>query len=448
MKKILNNKLFDENYKHLIRPLLLEQILMTIISNINVFLFSLFNDEIVAAIGISDQIVAIASMFLGIVSLGSTILFIQYADEKFSKQIMAILKQSILLKVVLSLIIVLVFNVFVVSLVDMMNTPEELKSMSINYLKISSYGLVFMGVTNLLVALNRSFGKVKSAMNVTVINTILLIFGNFLCIVFPIMKDQVIIQVAISMVLTRFIGLLIACYVTYINLRGVFKNSKEEKDTKNYIPTILSLGLPSAMESISYNISQTIITALIASIGTQVVSSKIYVQTLTSFIFSIGAAAAMSGQIIIGRKIRDKEYSSIVDFILLNTKTFVTIAFAINTVLAIGSPLLLKLFTKDQQIIAISIILMIMQMLNDPLRVSNEILVMSLNVLKDVNYPVFSSLIVTYLMKIPLAYLFTKVFSLGIFGIWTIFILDEFIRAMLFVRRLKNKEWRFDEIHE
>ena len=57
-----DKKLFTKEYKGLFWPLLVEQIFLTLIGNFNVFLFSLFNDQMVAAIGISDQLLNIFAM--------------------------------------------------------------------------------------------------------------------------------------------------------------------------------------------------------------------------------------------------------------------------------------------------------------------------------------------------------------------------------------------------
>ena len=75
------NKLFTSQYKELFLPLIVEPLFLTLIGNFNVFLFSLFNDQMVAAIGISDQLLNIFAMITNIVVLGASILIIQNADK-------------------------------------------------------------------------------------------------------------------------------------------------------------------------------------------------------------------------------------------------------------------------------------------------------------------------------------------------------------------------------
>lgn len=195
------------------------------------------------------------------------------------------------------------------------------------------------------------------------------------------------------------------------------------------------------MEQISYNFSQTIITAIIASLGSLAVSSKIYTQTITSFIFSIGVAAAVSGNLIIGNFYRNREYKKIKNFGILNANTMSLIAGLVNLILALFGGYLVRIFTFDPKIIELVAKLLFFQILLDPMRVANEILVNSLNVLKDVKYPVIIGIATTYLFVLPLCYLLVKKMGMGLVAIWIIFIIDESLRRVLLTRRFKSLKW-------
>ena len=97
-----DRKLFTKNYKDIFLPLLVEQIFLTLIGNFNVFLFSLFNDELVAAIGISDQLLNVLTMITNIVVLGASILIIQNADRKRLYYIKSIFRESVILNLIIA----------------------------------------------------------------------------------------------------------------------------------------------------------------------------------------------------------------------------------------------------------------------------------------------------------------------------------------------------------
>ena len=433
----IDKKLFTKEYTDLFWPLLVEQIFLTLIGNFNVFLFSLFNDQMVAAIGISDQLLNIFAMITNIVVLGASILIIQNAEKSRIAYVKSILKESIILNVIIAILIVIAVFLFNRNLLMLMQTPRELLDETSIYIRIVSVSIIFLAMTSLMLGALRAFGFVKIAVKVSVINTLLVILGNSVIVIFNLGG---ITYIALATLISRLLGMLL----TFFTLKTKIPELFDFKDGFRKIPLkkeILSLGIPSAMEQISYNFSQTIITAIIASLGTIAVSSKIYTQTITSFIFSIGVAAGVSGNLVIGNLYRNNEFERIKRFGLINPNRISLIAAAVNLVLALFGRFLVGIFTKDPEITTIVTQLLFFQILLDPMRVANEILVNSLNVLKDVKFPVIVGIITTYALVIPLAYLFVTKLGMGLRAVWIIFILDEALRRLLFTIRFKSGKW-------
>ena len=428
--------LFTKKYNDIFIPLIIEQIFLTLIGNFNVFLFSLFNDQMVATIGISDRLLTIFAMVTNVVVLGASILIIQNADESRIEYVKSIFKESIVLNLFIAGLIIIAVFAFNRDLLILMQTPSELMEEASAYIRIVSISIVFTAMTSLMLAILRAFGFVKIAVRISVANTILVIIANSIIVL---AKLGGISYIAIATLFTRLISMLI----TFITIKrripilfagGKIKNISLKKE-------ILSLGIPSAMEQISYNFSQTIITAIIASLGTIAVSSMIYTTTITSFIFSIGVAAGVTGNLIIGDLYRNKDYEGIKNFGVLNAKKISLIAGAINLIVAIFGKYLVRIFTDNPQIISIVTVLLFLQIFHDPMRVANEILINSLNVVKDVRYPVIVGISTTYLLVIPLSYLMVSKLGIGLRSVWIIFIIDEAIRRLLSSMRLKSGKW-------
>lgn len=433
----INRKLFTKEYQNLFWPLLVEQIFLTLIGNFNVFLFSLFNDQMVAAIGISDQLLNIFAMITNIVVLGASILVIQNAEKSRLAYVKSILKESVILNVIIAILIVIAVFLFNKDLLMLMQTPRELLNETSIYIRIVSVSIIFLAMTSLMLGTLRAFGFVKIAVKVSVINTVLVILGNSLIVIFNLGGIS---YIAIATLVSRLLGMLL----TFFTLKSKIPELFDFKEGFRKIPLkkeILTLGIPSAMEQISYNFSQTIITAIIASLGTIAVSSKIYTQTITSFIFSIGVAAGVAGNLVIGNYYRNRDFEKIKNFGVTNANRISLIAGWVNLILALLGRILVGIFTKDPQITEIVTQLLFFQILLDPMRVSNEILVNSLNVLKDVKFPVIVGIVTTYVLVIPLSYLFVSKFGMGLRAVWIIFILDEALRRLLFTLRFKSGKW-------
>lgn len=429
-------KLFTKKYNDIFIPLIIEQIFLTLIGNFNVFLFSLFNDQMVATIGISDRLLTIFGMVTNVVVLGASILIIQNADESRIEYVKSIFKESIVLNLFIAGLIIIAVFAFNRNLLILMQTPSELMEEASAYIRIVSISIVFTAMTSLMLATLRAFGFVKIAVRISVVNTILVIIANSIIVL---AKLGGISYIAIATLFTRLISMLITFVIIKRKIPILFAGGKIKNISLK--KEILSLGLPSAMEQISYNFSQTIITAIIASLGSIAVSSMIYTTTITSFIFSIGVAAGVTGNLIIGELYRNKENEAIKDFGLVNANKISLIAGVINLIVALFGKYLVRIFTNDPQIISIVTVLLFLQIFHDPMRVANEILINSLNVVKDVRYPVIVGISTTYLLVIPLSYLMVSKLGMGLRSVWIIFIIDEGIRRLLFSMRLKSGKW-------
>ena len=429
-------KLFTKKYNDIFIPLIIEQIFLTLIGNFNVFLFSLFNDQMVATIGISDRLLTIFTMVTNVVILGASILIIQNADESRIEYVESIFKESIVLNLFIAGLIIIAVFAFNRNLLILMQTPSELMEEASAYIRIVSISIVFTAMTSLMLATLRAFGFVKIAVRISVVNTILVIIANSIIVL---AKLGGISYIAIATLFTRLISMLITFVIIKRKIPILFAGGKIKNISLK--KEILSLGLPSAMEQISYNFSQTIITAIIASLGSIAVSSMIYTTTITSFIFSIGVAAGVTGNLIIGELYRNKENEAIKDFGIVNANKISLIAGVINLIVALFGKYLVRIFTNDPQIISIVTVLLFLQIFHDPMRVANEILINSLNVVKDVRYPVIVGISTTYLLVIPLSYLIVSKLGMGLRSVWIIFLIDEAIRRLLFSMRLKSGKW-------
>lgn len=440
----LRNKMTQTTYQKMLYPLIVEQLFMMLIGNVNVYLFSLYSDQAVAATGLADQILAIGTMAMGIISLGSVVLFLQNADDKKLPYMQGVARQTIILNFLLSALLFLVVFAFGNVLLGWMQTPVELRPLSLIYLRIVSSSLLFQGISTSTSALLRSYGKVKLAMMLAVISTLITIGGNALVILSPIrLFGEGVLGISLATVTTRFIGAVISLNAIRTQLPNIWQGLwRFGRQDKAIAKSILKLGIPSGMENVSYNFSQTIITAVIASLGTVAINAKIYTQTITAVVFTLSVAAGQAGQILIGKYMREKKYEQAERFAVQNTGLFMGIAVVINSLLALAGPWIIGIFTTDPAIIAVVRTLLWLNVLYDPFRVGNETLIASLNVKGDVRYPVLIGMVVTYLFTVPASLFFAGYLNGGLIAVWIIFILDEGIRVFIFYRRWRAGIWK------
>ena len=129
-------KALDREYRHLLYPLLIEQIFLMLIGNVNVFLMSQVADRAVAATGIADQVMSIGTMAMGIITLGSTILMLRLADPNQLGPIQSIFKQTVVLNIGLATVIIAIIWIFGHPILRLMQTPEGIIDLALSLIHI------------------------------------------------------------------------------------------------------------------------------------------------------------------------------------------------------------------------------------------------------------------------------------------------------------------------
>ncbi|XJS10192.1 MATE family efflux transporter [Aerococcaceae bacterium WGS1372] len=386
-------------FRKLFFPIVIEQLFGMLLGSIDVLMLSQYSDASVAATGLSNQLINVGLMILGIASLGSGILLMQTAGTHDQSEVSLIIRHGVDLNVIISIIMSAVFLLFGRQLLSWIQTPQELIDSSYNYLAIVSVSLIFQSVMTSFGSIFRSFTYVRIVMIASIATNILSILGNYIVLFTQItLLGSGIHGVAVSTLIARFIGmifLMLAFYHFLPDYKQAFSSWRLQGKT---IRAILDLGFPSALENISYTSSQTIITGIIASFGAVMVTSKIYTQNITGVIFTIAAAISQANQIIIGRYIGLKQKDYARDYTIKLIVKSVILAFGLSLVLALISPWIIGWLTKDTDIQKIVLQLIWISIILEPGRLSNEILIGALNTAGDVKFPTAISIASTFLV--------------------------------------------------
>ena len=444
-----NQALSLPRFSVLLLPILIEQLFSMLLGNVDVLMLSQYSDDAVAAVGLSNQIISVGIMILGIVSLGSSIQLMQLIGSSQKNYLTSLIRNSVYLNVFISIGLALVFLVFGRTLLSWIQTPPELLDGAYTYLVIVGISLIFQSVMTSFSTIFRSFTFVKVVMLISILTNVINIMGNYIVILSPWdFLGTGIEGVARSTLIARGMGSLLIV-LAFIKMLPDYKQSfKTWKMEKKSIQSIFKLGFPSAMENISYTTSQMMITGIIASFGTVMVTSKIYTQNITAVIFTVAASISLVNQIMVGRLIGvdlKKEAKGYTNKLLGRS---VGVAVLSAFVLALLSSFIIKIFTDDPAIQHTVLTLVWLSVLLEPARMVNEIVIGALNTAGDVKYPTMVGIIATYVFTVPMSYLVGIYLGYGLIGVWGVFILDEWIRAGILYKRWNNESWKDIQIFE
>jgi len=280
-------------------------------------------------------------------------------------------------------------------------------------------------------------------MIVSSIMNIFNICGNYLLIYgFGSVPALGVMGVAISTNISKALGLIIIYYLFRKNLDVEISWKYLKPFPWESIKKILSIGIPTGGEALSYQLSQTTIMKMVNVFGLVVINTKVYVYILLMFayVYSLAISAAM--QVVVGYLIGAGKYDEVKQRVWYTVRIAVTIAVGMIIILYFSSDYVLGIFTKDPEILALGKQILFVDIFLEIGRSINITMVRALQATGDIKMPVVVGIISMWSTAVGLAYFFGIVMGMGLVGIWIGMAADECVRAVIFVYRWHSGAWK------
>lgn len=419
-------------------PLFIELFFYMFMSTTDTFMLSMYSDSSVAAVGMANQALFFVSVMFNCVALGTSVLMTQNYGANRPEQARQVASLSIYVN--------LAFGVFISVLVffagdfllTVMNTPAEIFSTSQWYLKIVGSMLFLAALGPVTSAILRSSGDTKTPMKIVLFGNALNIIGNAIFIFglfgFPAIGP---IGVAISTVFARFIQVVIAFYIIFKRLKISWRFTFDAKIIKN----ILSIGIPGALEQLSYSGSQIFITAFVASLGIASITTRTYVNNLTMFVYLFAASISQANELMVGHMIGAQLKSLAHKRVLQVDMLSQSVSAILGAAVYLAAPVLLTIFTSDPEIIALGQQTILVIAIMEPGRAMNIAFVGALRATGNARIPMIVGILGMWLIAVSVAYFAGIYLGFGIVGIYIGMLADEWIRGITLLIIWQRKKW-------
>lgn len=210
---------------------------------------------------------------------------------------------------------------------------------------------------------------------------------------------------------------------------------------KAFVTKILSIGVPSAGEHLSYNISQIVLTVMITMIGASALATRVYIFNFMSVLTVFSMAITKGMQIFIGQLVGARKQEDAYHYMFMGLKIALVITVIIGSLFTLFGRQIFSLFTDNPTIIRLGATILVFELVLQPARTANLIIISALRAAGDAEFPVLIGISVMWGILVPLAYFLSIHLQLGLPGIWIAMITDECIRASLMYVRWKKKRW-------
>ena len=434
--------LFKTEYKNRLFKLFVPIMLSNLISQIQMLIDRIFlgrmNNLYMSAVGNATAPMWTTMSCIFSLSMGASILISHSVGEKDLDKAKEYAASMIKFHNVVPVLLFLFWMFASPMVFTLMGVSENVMGLCVSYTRIyspvflilglgASYGVVFQtsNYTKPLVA----YGLIRSLLNILL--DYLLIFGNF---GFPRMEIR---GAALGTTIAEYVGALYLLYVT-IAKRDKFYTSPGFKTIIHAKVTpyfrSIKLGIPTACEDLLWNIGNLCIIRILNTINEM--AAGIYTMVFTiEIIFVVVIGAIGSGTMTLtGEATGAKDHTLYRNIVKTSIRwAFLVAAFALIFV-SIFPRLTLSIFTKDQSVIEMSVIFVILVAANLFGKSTNIVVGNGIRGYGDTKWMMFTQIMGT-IGVVGLAALCVFVFKMGMLGVFVAVLCDEAIRAVVnFIR--------------
>lgn len=358
-------------------------------------------DNALAAVGSAGPILnLLIVLFIGI-SVGASIMVSQYFGARSKEDLSRTIGSCIVLTGLASLLVMVVATLLSRPLLILLGTPDSILDWCTSYLHILFLGVAGMAYYNILSGVLRGLGDSISALIYLIVASVTNIV---LDVLFVAQFKMGVAGVALATVIAQAISALL-CAWKLSRMRDLFDmNRSYMRLSKQHTMNIIKLGVPSGVTQAIMSMAMLVVQSLTNSFGEQFIAANVIVMRVDGFAmlpnFSFGTAMTTYAGQNIGARAHDRVMKGAKQGTIMG----LGVSAAITTGILLFGRGLMSIFTNTEELVKMSMDMMqilavgyiamaVIQCLSGVMRGAG-----------DTMTPMWISLIMTIIIRVPLAY--------------------------------------------
>lgn len=265
-------------------PLMLSGILQLLFNAVDLIVVGRFaGSACLAAVGATTALInTFINFFMGL-SLGSNVCAARYYASGRHDKMSDVVHTSILTAMISGVIILIVGQLFARPALELMDTPDEIIGMSVQYMRIYFLGTPFFMLYNFGAAILRAVGDTKRPMIFLIIAGIINAGLNvFLVVVFHLDVAGV----AIATVFSQMISCVLVICVLLKSPQAYRLYFSKLKIHKELLKNIFRIGIPAGLQSTVINISNAMLQSSVNSFGQYAMAGYTAANNIFGFLYT------------------------------------------------------------------------------------------------------------------------------------------------------------------
>lgn len=420
-------------------PYMFSNLLQVLYGSADMFVVGQFGHTFdVSGVSIGSQTMSlITNLVLGLTT-GVTVLLRQCLGSKSYRDLSKIIGGAIVLFLIIALGLTFVMLSFNNEITFLMNTPKEAIEATKSYLSICSVGIIFIVGYNVVSSILRGLGDSKTPLLFVFIACMI----NIVLVGYFHMGAK---GAAIATVSAQGFSFLFA--LVYLCKKGIGSSFyKEDICFSKYIQKIMQIGFPLGLQSVLVNISFLIITIIVNQMGLIASASLGVVEKLMGFLMLPAIALGSALASLIALNVGAKQYKRAKQTLKYAIMISLTFAIVVTTICEIDGTILTRIFINNQDVIKNGALYLKTYSIDCLLTSFLFCINGYLNGYERTVFTMVHSLVATFVGRIPLTLLFSKIPNVTLFHMGIAAPLSTMIfLVMIFIYFKKTK---FDKVKQ
>lgn len=388
-------------------PLMLANLLQIFYSTVDLYIVGKYGVTAdISAVSTASMIMTAVTLAITGFTTGVTVLVGQYAGAKKPDEISKTVGTSFFFFFIIAAAVTVPMLIFNKPLVSCLNAPAEAVEKTQSYMFICSIGIIFIVGYNLVVSIMRGMGNSKAPFLFVAVSSVVNVITDYILVRFFSMGAT---GAAIATVCSQCVSFVFSLIYLFVKGTGFELKKTDIRLTASYSKKIAKIGAPISLQEFLVNLSFVFVTAVINGLGLGASAAAGICEKILIFVcmpimaFSSSVAAMSANNIGAGQPERAEKCMWRGVLICL----CITVIF--NFVTFFKGDLLVSIFSNDPEVIENGR-LYIKSYGTDQIMLS-FIFIMNgyFNACGHSVFTMAHSLITTFLLRVPLTFIFSKI---------------------------------------
>jgi putative MATE family efflux protein len=428
-------------------PAMGEQMLSMMVGIVDTYLVGHLGAAPLAAVGLANQWVFMATMLFGAVATGATALIARFVGAREKTQANEVLRQSMLLGAGIGVFATVLGFTLAEPAVRLLGAEEEVVTLSASYLRVVSSIFFFSTLMFIGNASMRGAGDTRTPLLIMLVVNVVNVAVAWTAINGPFgLPKMGVVGSALGAATGRMIGGLLVVYLLLKGRAGIKLRLAHLRPDGELIRRILHVGLPTGMEQLLFRSGHMVFARILAELGTVAYAANQVAMNGWSLSFMPGFGFALAATTLVGQRLGANDPEGAQQRGYTAYRLAAGLMGSVGVLFLLFPAQIVGFFTNDPEVIEIGTMPLRMVGLIQPLLSATMVFPGALRGAGDTRFPMVVTGAAIWLVRLPLGYVFALVLGWGLPGAWGALALDLCMRGLLNFLRFRGGRWKSIEV--